>query len=178
MRRVDHTGKTYGRLTFLFQTRPGYWRVRCVCGFEKEVWIRPIVQGEQASVHHAKSKHDELYDSVRDSARTHGVPLDPSWGCVGSFASDVGPVRRGYALHRKAPKLGWLKDNVEWRPIVVRLVPGAKFARLTLLKRVGRGYHKFRCDCGKVKTICGYNVRAGKVRSCGCLRQEYWRRNG
>lgn len=29
------------------------------------------------------------------------------------------------------------------------------------------------CTCGETTEVLGHNLRAGRVRSCGCLRQEY-----
>lgn len=57
---------------------------------------------------------------------------------------------------------------------------GQRFGRWTVLNRAGSarsGFHvatlwACRCDCGKVKIVRGNNLRAGKSRSCGCLRDE------
>lgn len=39
-----------------------------------------------------------------------------------------------------------------------------------------REYWKFRCDCGKEKTVLKYNVTSGKSTNCGCM--QYVNRKG
>lgn len=59
--------------------------------------------------------------------------------------------------------------------------PGTVIGRLTVLahhygprgtKGHNRLYFLCRCACGKEKTIVGYSLAAGKVKSCGCLLSE------
>lgn len=46
-------------------------------------------------------------------------------------------------------------------------------SRLTFIEAIsGSRKAVFRCSCGNVKAINRSNVRAGKVRSCGCLNRE------
>lgn len=33
-------------------------------------------------------------------------------------------------------------------------------------------YWLCKCDCGRVKAVAAFNLRAGRVQSCGCLREE------
>ena len=51
---------------------------------------------------------------------------------------------------------------------------GKRFGRLIVLKRaenIGhRSYWGCVCDCGRVKTVSGTNLRSGQVISCGCAR--------
>ena len=61
---------------------------------------------------------------------------------------------------------------------------GRRFGRLTVLRRSGTYHYKrggsdhtcplwlCRCDCGAEAEILGNNLRAGRSRSCGCLRSE------
>lgn len=54
---------------------------------------------------------------------------------------------------------------------------GMKFGRLTVIERVeysktGRIRWKCKCDCGNEKIINGQHLRAGNIKSCGCLRHE------
>lgn len=59
------------------------------------------------------------------------------------------------------------------------VLTGQKFGRLTVLDRNEEATSKFSrifyncvCDCGKEKVCCGNNLKAGSIRSCGCLRNE------
>lgn len=59
---------------------------------------------------------------------------------------------------------------------------GKRFESLLVLSpanRKGRGhmYWECQCDCGKRKTIDGYNLRQGFSRSCGCRRKEFVDKN-
>jgi hypothetical protein len=63
----------------------------------------------------------------------------------------------------------------------LQLGPGDQYGRLTLLKLVGvsKKSHQLwqcRCTCGRVVTVQDHNLRAGRTRSCGCLREEVRRR--
>lgn len=56
-------------------------------------------------------------------------------------------------------------------------ITGRRFGRLVVLENAGPGYPrnhywKVRCDCGTVFEVAGSNLRSGRTRSCGCLRQE------
>lgn len=51
---------------------------------------------------------------------------------------------------------------------------GDKFNKLTAIKFIemrgnGNQHWLFRCECGNKKIICIYDVKNGRVKSCGCL---------
>ena len=54
---------------------------------------------------------------------------------------------------------------------------GQRFGKLTVIRRSDRSDHHglfwlCRCDCGNEKEIKGCFLRAGKIKSCGCLRKN------
>ena len=53
---------------------------------------------------------------------------------------------------------------------------GDRFGRLTIIfEAPKRGSHKCwncKCDCGKITTVKGSNLKQGGTKSCGCLRRE------
>jgi hypothetical protein len=54
---------------------------------------------------------------------------------------------------------------------------GNKYGRLVVLERAGStklftAYWLCKCDCGNLHRATGASLRFGKVRSCGCLRNE------
>lgn len=53
---------------------------------------------------------------------------------------------------------------------------GRKFGRLTVIADAGFKKHRHfwlcRCDCGNQKTVVHDHLRAGHIRSCGCLAVE------
>ncbi|MHA1874707.1 MAG: hypothetical protein ACTSVB_11395 [Candidatus Heimdallarchaeaceae archaeon] len=54
-----------------------------------------------------------------------------------------------------------------------------RYGKLTVLREVpkpadsppGFTYWLCQCDCGNTKIVAGYLLRAGKVKSCGCLKR-------
>ena len=53
------------------------------------------------------------------------------------------------------------------------LQTGLKFERLTVVKYAGNRLYLFKCDCGKEKEYLRWSVTSGKIKSCGCLAQEF-----
>jgi hypothetical protein len=55
---------------------------------------------------------------------------------------------------------------------------GQRFSRLTVLRyshtteKNGRAMWECRCDCGKIRIVCGTNLRTGISTSCGCQRTD------
>lgn len=54
---------------------------------------------------------------------------------------------------------------------------GKRYGKLVVLKfshknKYNGKYYLFKCDCGKEKIIYLNNVKTGKTKSCGCLRNE------
>lgn len=61
---------------------------------------------------------------------------------------------------------------------VINLI-GQRFGRLLVVSQTdkrnptGSVYWQCRCDCGKLLSVDGRSLRAGKQKSCGCLQREY-----
>ncbi len=49
---------------------------------------------------------------------------------------------------------------------------GNRYGRLTVIGWLGERKWLCECDCGEIREILGANLRAGKQKSCGCLRTE------
>lgn len=49
---------------------------------------------------------------------------------------------------------------------------GQKFGRLLVLKYIGNSYWLCKCECGNKKNAKAYDLKIGKVQSCGCLNVE------
>ena len=58
---------------------------------------------------------------------------------------------------------------------------GHRYGRLVVLRRVAAALllsqrparWECRCDCGTLRVVTGGQLRAGNVKSCGCLKREY-----
>lgn len=58
---------------------------------------------------------------------------------------------------------------------------GKRYSRLIVISRDVDSIRKAffwncLCDCGKKKSIQGSNMRRGLIKSCGCLRKEYYKK--
>ena len=51
---------------------------------------------------------------------------------------------------------------------------GKRFGRLVAIERDMSTQYKYicKCDCGTIKSIDGYHLINGKIRSCGCLKRD------
>ena len=59
-------------------------------------------------------------------------------------------------------------------PKVIDLV-GQRSGRLEVIEKIpGKGASRWlcRCDCGTTTEAAGYNIRLGRIKSCGCLHVE------
>lgn len=62
--------------------------------------------------------------------------------------------------------------RAERRSRRVLLEAGQRFGRLVVRERLVRGLYLCDCDCGAESRVRGYNLRAGRTQSCGCLRDD------
>lgn len=54
---------------------------------------------------------------------------------------------------------------------------GQKFGKLTVIKRAendkyGRSMWLCECDCGGKNVVLGYYLKAGRIKSCGCIKNR------
>ena len=47
-----------------------------------------------------------------------------------------------------------------------------RYGRLTILNETKKHYFECQCDCGNKKIIRIYDLKNGKTKSCGCIRDE------
>lgn len=60
----------------------------------------------------------------------------------------------------------------------VSRLTGSRFGRLVVLERHGTDKHGgstwlCQCECGKYKVVARRDLKQGRVKSCGCLLEEY-----
>jgi hypothetical protein len=51
-------------------------------------------------------------------------------------------------------------------------ISGQRFGRVIVRRHLDGSRWEVECDCGTVFIALGHNLRAGRTRSCGCLRRE------
>ena len=59
---------------------------------------------------------------------------------------------------------------------------GQRFGMLTVIKRVGTNNHRkalwrCKCDCGRTTEVSSTDLTSGNTKSCGCLGNNYAKRN-
>ena len=68
---------------------------------------------------------------------------------------------------------GCIPKTTAKRGPVAEDLTGQKFGRLTVIRRLenrdGRTCWECRCDCGNLHSATAHDLKAGKVKSCGCL---------
>ena len=73
-----------------------------------------------------------------------------------------------------------MRQKGEAIPVQIDLA-GQKFGRLAVLyatsKRERKGFWHCQCDCGNEINVTQDNLVYGNYRSCGCLRQEIWKKS-
>lgn len=95
--------------------------------------------------------------------------------CVCACICGSTTVVRATDLKRGAVKSCGCHKRAMARNRLINL-KGRRFGRLTVVERApNRGDKSMwlcKCDCGKSKVVAGYNLKAGKSKSCGCLSSE------
>lgn len=150
-RMKDFTGRTFGRLKVLslapFREKPNgqrktYWRCRCLCGVETEVWGGPLSSGKTRScgclkreTANSSTTHGQSYTSLYRTwstmiSRCHkptatnydrygakGVHVFPQWrSSFEAFSKSVGaPPSSEHTLDRFPERSGnYEPGNVRW----------------------------------------------------------------
>lgn len=95
------------------------------------------------------------------------------WKCKCDCGGEI--ITKGRLLRAgKVKSCGCLQKMAARDANIIDLT-GQKFNRLTALhkddKRKGN-YWFFQCECGKIKSIRGTDVKSGRIRSCGCIQKE------
>ena len=92
--------------------------------------------------------------------------------CGGTTFATTSDLRHG---HKKS--CGCLK-----RVSHAKDITGQRFGMLTVLKRAGTNKHrkalwKCKCDCGRNTVVSSVDLVTGNTKSCGCLGQNFAKRN-
>ena len=179
--RIDLTGQRFNRLTVLRFDHTGrngsYWLCRCDCGTEK------VLPGYQLRGNVVKS-----CGCARESSGNRGRDLtgevfgqltvirqkEPGlWLCRCACGNEVSVERRKLTSGNKKT-CGCGQKGGKGRMIDIT---GQRFGMLTVLRKnivatreAGHGMFDCVCDCGREKTLPGFNLRSGGVTSCGCQR--------
>ncbi len=90
--------------------------------------------------------------------------------CGGEILANTKRLKRGTITN-----CGCVPKNTARNGNIPEDLTGQRFGHLTVLRAVpnrnGRRHWECRCDCGKIHVVSAHNLKAGKVKSCGC--QQY-----
>ena len=174
------TGQTFGRLTVTSQTderaKSGdiLWECTCECGNTKLVSAHNLKWGLVKSCGCLKNVKDltgQTFGRLTVTSQTDKRSKDACivWNCT-CECGKTKEVPTNYLTSKSVQSCGCL-----WR---LEDIVGQTFGYLTVIKitekRSPKGYVIFecKCKCGNMKLVEGSPLKAGNVRSCGCLKIE------
>lgn len=186
---IDETGNKYGRLTVLYSIKDKNnrtkWHCKCECGNEIEVfgaYLRSgntkscgCLQKEKAS----KSLKDltgkkfgNLTVLKRDNSKPKGHGKPTFWICQCECGNIVS-IRGSHLKSGHTISCGCYTSKSS--QFINEI--GNVYGRLTVIEEAGRDKDgrvlwKCICECGNEKIALGKSLRAGLVKSCGCLHSK------
>ena len=187
---INEVGNKYGKLTVVKRVanknNKVMWLCQCDCGNTVEVAGASLRNGntkscgcyqkEQASKNSLIDLTGQIFGLLtvleRDNSKPKGHGRQTFWKCkceCGRIVSvTTSHLRSG---HTKSCGCYTLPS-----PILINEV-GNKYGKLTVIEEYGRDKDgrvlwKCRCDCGNEKIALGKSLRAGLVKSCGCMHSK------
>ena len=181
-RKLDLTGKRFGRLTVLRQNGKRNnriaWLCKCDCGNYTTVQGTLLNKGkiiscgcfrkEQAKKAQRKDFDKDLLGKKIGKLTVIEYLGNDLWKCkceCGNYTTK----KRSYLLLHKNDKdysCGCSRKKIDTSFI------GRRFGRFTVISYVGNGKWLCRCDCGNVTAVEKSKLLSGKSKSCGCQRDE------
>lgn len=167
----DLEGQRFGRLTALEYVGNYKWKCRCDCGNEIITTAGHLYEGHTQSCGCLKQERLKDLTGQRFGRLTvlEYIQDQHKWLCkcdCGEETTVSGPNLRSGSV----TSCGCLLREVQLSR--VNDITGRHFGRLTAIEYLGKGKWRCRCDCGKEVVVIGQNLRRGRTKSCGCLRNE------
>lgn len=187
---IDETGNVYGKLTVLGKStvlglsKTNKWRCRCECGNVKDIFINSLRTGDTKSC--GCRANNKPFDEV---GKTYGrltvlerIENDKNSRAMYKCACECGKITfaRGVDL-RTGKKRSCGCEIQDYHRSLTKDEVGNIYGRLTVIapshmKRHNDVSWECLCACGTIKIVSGVDLRAGEVKSCGCLLKEnHWK---
>ena len=182
MRKIDLTGKTFGKLFVIKEAEPHItpsgrkkvrWECQCECGKITNVDASNLKNGHTTSCG-CNAHRDDLTNQIFGRL-TVLEQVEGGWKCLCNCGNIT--VVRGYNLKNGNTKsCGCLQKDktseASFKPLI-----GQKFGKLTVLERVennrfGHVCYKCKCECGGETIVSGNNLSRGITSSCGCIKSK------
>lgn len=180
---IDETNNKYGRLTVLYRAntkkKGTYWHCRCDCGNEIDVLGSSLRNGNTKSC--GCLKHEQIIKS--NIQRGQKVQIGDKYNSL--TIKDIQPRKlycqcdcgntswldKGHVLSGHTKTCG-CRTGLRQPNYIDET--GNRYGLLTVIEDAGRDKDgrvlwKCRCDCGNEKIALGKTLRAGLIKSCGCL---------
>ena len=196
-RYIDETGHRYGRLTVLEKAPKKTpkerikWRCQCDCGTVLDVYGTSLrngntkscgcLQRDRARESNIKRAGGDLTGKRFDNLivlkflkmkETSDGKQERVWLCQCDCGNQV--ERTTQSLNRNTRHSCGCKISEIISKNTVKREEGNKYGLLTVESEFGRNENgrvlwKCKCECGNTKIALGKSLRAGLVKSCGCL---------
>lgn len=112
--------------------------------------------------------------TVRDVSDTgRGARFIVKCNCGNQISIHAHKVINGFSKSCGCQKLSGIKSHTDGQRLQLE---GKRFGKL-VVENIDIFYHRkqsywiCKCDCGKIKSIRGTHLQAGKITSCGCIRR-------
>lgn len=181
---IDETGNRYGRLLVLYRAKNSqrkgvYWHCKCDCGNEVDIFAPSLRNGNTKSC--GCLKHDKIIES--NIKRGKKVSIGDRYGSL--IIKKIQP-NQIYCLcdcgkEKWVSRQDLLSGDTKTCGCGIGLVGsnyideiGNKYGLLTVIEKYGKNQEgrilwRCKCDCGNEKITLGKSLRAGLVKSCGCI---------
>lgn len=178
-RRIDLTGQRFGKLIAVCPTSERQrgsivWECRCDCGNTSFASVNQLQDGHVQScgcayrIDITGQRFGKLI-AVRptDERRRGSVVWECKCDCGNTALVTTNNLRDG-----STTSCGCARFRAGGLDIT-----GQRFGRLVAIcktdkRRTGSIVWECKCDCGNTVFVSSYDLRAGRVQSCGCLRSE------
>ena len=161
----DLSGKRFGKLIVSKYIGKLFWECICDCGNIKNISAAHLKRGDTKSCG-CITKYDDLSGKRFGKLTAEKYIGDRYWLC----RCDCGGTKEVCSSHLKS---GSVKNCGCEKVKRYDDLSGKRFGKLTAEKYVGLRNWRCKCDCGNTILAKSNNLKAGRVKSCGCLRERY-----
>lgn len=183
---IDRSGQKYWRWTVLYRAPNNarghtFWRCKCECGNEKDIFAGHLVNGSNKSCGCLKkevnrSRSDDITGMTFGRLKVTGLSKNVTsrntalWDCVCTCGNKV--TKSASALRTANTRsCGCLAKEYKEKDIVN--ITGLRFGIMTVVgrdeTRSGKTYLYCVCDCGNAISISSSYLKRKITRCCGCL---------